>query len=230
MWALFERGGPVMYPLAILSVLTPSPLEEPANPLIPPNPAKAPWYFLWLQEIVTDTTVHIGGFTINGAFLGGVLLPGILVGLLTFWPWIDRSPRAAAGHRAALRFSASQDLPGLLRLEVKPFLADGRVREQRLDVWINGHQLQVIRLNSPEFPWHEIRVPRGKPVKFILTASDVIHGFYLPDYRVKMDAIPGRLTTLWVQPEKAGTYTIFCSVYCGDGHSKIGRASCRERV
>ena len=64
--------------VGILSVFVRSPLEEPANALITPNPAKAPWYFLWLQEIVTDTTVHIGSFTINGAFLGGVLLPGAL--------------------------------------------------------------------------------------------------------------------------------------------------------
>jgi quinol-cytochrome oxidoreductase complex cytochrome b subunit len=83
--------------VGILAVFVRSPLEEPANPLITPNPAKAPWYFLWLQEIVTDTTVHIGKFTINGAFLGGVLLPGALLTLLTVWPWLDRSPGSAAG-------------------------------------------------------------------------------------------------------------------------------------
>jgi cytochrome b-561 len=83
--------------ISILSALVRSPLEEAANALITPNPAKAPWYFLWLQEIVTDTTVHLGSFTINGAFLGGVVLPGLLIGLLTLWPWIDKSPAAAAG-------------------------------------------------------------------------------------------------------------------------------------
>ncbi len=83
--------------VSILAVFIRSPLEEPANPLVTPNPAKAPWYFLWLQEIVTDTTVHLGGFTINGAFLGGVILPAILVGLLLFWPWLDRSPASATG-------------------------------------------------------------------------------------------------------------------------------------
>jgi cytochrome b-561 len=83
--------------LSIMAALLRSPLEEAANPLVTPNPAKAPWYFLWLQEIVTLTTVRIGSFTLNGAFLGGVVLPGILVGLLTFWPWLDRSPSAAAG-------------------------------------------------------------------------------------------------------------------------------------
>lgn len=83
--------------LSILAALVRSPLEEAANPLVTPNPAKAPWYFLWLQEIVTDTTVRIGSFTVNGAFIGGVILPGLLVGLLTLWPWLDRSPAAAAG-------------------------------------------------------------------------------------------------------------------------------------
>lgn len=83
--------------VSILACFIPSPLEEPANPMITPNPAKAPWYFLWLQEIVTDTTLKFGSFTINGAFLGGVILPTILLGLLTFWPWLDRSPAAAAG-------------------------------------------------------------------------------------------------------------------------------------
>ncbi|HQX81700.1 MAG TPA: cytochrome b N-terminal domain-containing protein [Vicinamibacterales bacterium] len=84
--------------ISIASVFIASPLEEPANALITPNPAKAPWYFLWLQEIVTDTTIHLGNFTINGAFIGGVVLPGLLVGLLTAWPWLDRSPREVTGE------------------------------------------------------------------------------------------------------------------------------------
>ena len=84
--------------LSILASLVPSPLEEPANPLVTPNPAKAPWYFLWLQEIVTDTTIRIGSFTLNGAFVGGVVLPGLLIALLTVWPWLDRSPADASGR------------------------------------------------------------------------------------------------------------------------------------
>ncbi len=84
--------------VSILAVFVHSPLEEPANALVTPNPAKAPWYFLWLQEIVTDTTIKLGSFTVNGAFVGGVILPGILVALLAAWPWIDKSPAVAAGR------------------------------------------------------------------------------------------------------------------------------------
>jgi len=68
---------------------------------------------------------------------------------------------------------------------------------------------------------NEIRVPAGKPVKFLLSAVDVLHGFYLPDFRVKMDMIPGRVTTLWVEPDRPGSYQIFCTVYCGTGHSNM---------
>jgi quinol-cytochrome oxidoreductase complex cytochrome b subunit len=84
--------------LSMLAVFLRSPLEEPANALVTPNPAKAPWYFLWLQEIVTDTTFKIGSLTVNGAFIGGVVLPGLLIGVLTVWPWLDRSPPGTAGR------------------------------------------------------------------------------------------------------------------------------------
>jgi quinol-cytochrome oxidoreductase complex cytochrome b subunit len=75
----------------ILSIVFRAPLETAANPAVTPNPAKAPWYFLWLQEIVTITTVRLGSFTINGALIGGILLPGILLALGVWWPYRDKS-------------------------------------------------------------------------------------------------------------------------------------------
>lgn len=82
---------------SLLGLLIPAPLEEAANPAVTPNPAKAPWYFLWLQELVSILTFNIGDTTVDGAFLGGVLVPGILIGLLAMWPLLDKSPREAAG-------------------------------------------------------------------------------------------------------------------------------------
>lgn len=81
----------------ILSFVFKAPLEEPANPAVTPNPAKAPWYFLWLQEIVTDTTIPLGAFTINGAFIGGILLPTILIVLAVWWPYKDSSSINSVG-------------------------------------------------------------------------------------------------------------------------------------
>jgi len=74
-----------------------APLEGPANPSVTPNPAKAPWYFVWLQELVASTTIRLGRFTVSGALLGGILVPGILLALLAVWPFLDRSPHETEG-------------------------------------------------------------------------------------------------------------------------------------
>ena len=52
-----------------------------------------------------------------------------------------------------------------------------------------------------------------------ITSVDVNHSFYLPDFRVKEDAVPGRVNNLWFQPLKTGEYTIMCAEYCGLNHS-----------
>jgi quinol-cytochrome oxidoreductase complex cytochrome b subunit len=81
----------------LLTLIVRAPLEEAANPAVTPNPAKAPWYFLWLQELVTLTTIHIGSFTINGALIGGIILPGVLVLAAVLLPYFERSPLQSVG-------------------------------------------------------------------------------------------------------------------------------------
>jgi quinol-cytochrome oxidoreductase complex cytochrome b subunit len=81
----------------VLAMLFRAPLETAANPSVTPNPAKAPWYFLWLQEIVTDTTINLGALTINGALIGGILLPGLLLILAAWWPYHDKTGVTSVG-------------------------------------------------------------------------------------------------------------------------------------
>jgi cytochrome c oxidase subunit 2 len=59
----------------------------------------------------------------------------------------------------------------------------------------------------------------NKPVKMEIMSVDVNHSFYLPAFRVKEDAIPGRINHLWFQPEQEGNYVIECAEYCGLSHS-----------
>ena len=66
---------------------------------------------------------------------------------------------------------------------------------------------------------NELHVPVGRDTKLIMTSQDVIHSFYVPAFRVKMDVVPGRYTTMWFRPTKAGTYHLFCAQYCGTMHS-----------
>jgi cytochrome c oxidase subunit 2 len=68
---------------------------------------------------------------------------------------------------------------------------------------------------------NELHVPLGRAVKVTITSEDVLHSLYFPAFRTKMDAIPGRYTTLWFEASKVGTYHIFCAEYCGTNHSRM---------
>ncbi len=67
----------------------------------------------------------------------------------------------------------------------------------------------------------ELVVPLGKPVKLNITSIDVLHGFYLPAFRVKIDAVPKMKTYGWFFADKVGDYDIMCTVYCGTDHSQM---------
>ena len=66
---------------------------------------------------------------------------------------------------------------------------------------------------------NQLHVPTGRPVRITLGSEDVLHDFSIPAFRVKMDAVPGRLTTMWFEATAIGTYHIFCAEYCGTKHS-----------
>jgi cytochrome c oxidase subunit II len=65
----------------------------------------------------------------------------------------------------------------------------------------------------------KLYVPVGKPVLVNLVSLDVLHGFYLPAFRVKHDVVPNMKNYAWFVATKPGSYDLFCSVYCGTGHS-----------
>jgi cytochrome c oxidase subunit 2 len=71
---------------------------------------------------------------------------------------------------------------------------------------------------------NELHIPLGQSVKLTITSEDVLHSFYIPAFRAKMDAVPGRYTTSWFEATKTGQFHIFCTEYCGLDHSRmIGR-------
>lgn len=69
---------------------------------------------------------------------------------------------------------------------------------------------------------NELHVPMGRPIKLLMTSQDVIHSFFVPAFRMKMDVLPGRYTTQWFQATRLGRYHLFCSEYCGTDHADMG--------
>jgi len=68
---------------------------------------------------------------------------------------------------------------------------------------------------------NELVVPVGKPVKLLMSSKDVIHSFFVPNFRMKMDVIPNRYTVTWFQAQDQGDFNLFCTEYCGKGHSEM---------
>ena len=65
----------------------------------------------------------------------------------------------------------------------------------------------------------ELHVPLGRPVELIMTSQDVIHSFFVPEFRAKQDLLPGRYMSLWFTATRAGRFRLFCAEYCGTQHS-----------
>lgn len=76
---------------------------------------------------------------------------------------------------------------------------------------------------------NELVVPKGKPVKLIMTSDDVLHSFYVPAFRVKQDVLPKTYTSLWFEATEVGEFPVFCAEYCGLSHSgMIGKVRVLE--
>jgi len=68
---------------------------------------------------------------------------------------------------------------------------------------------------------NELHVPLGRAVKLVITSEDAIHSFFVPAFRIKKDAVPGRYNVAWFRATKVGSYHIFCAEYCGTEHSRM---------
>ena len=68
---------------------------------------------------------------------------------------------------------------------------------------------------------NQLHIPVNRPVNVALEAEDVIHSFFVPEFRVKQDAVPGMHINAWFQATRAGTYEIGCAELCGMGHYKM---------
>lgn len=91
------------------------------------------------------------------------------------------------------------------------------------EIYVVGKQwMWKIQHGTGQREINELHVPVGRKIKLTMTTEDVLHDFYIPAFRTKMDVIPGRYTTLWFEATKPGKYHLFCAEYCGLNHSGMG--------
>jgi cytochrome c oxidase subunit 2 len=89
---------------------------------------------------------------------------------------------------------------------------------------------RVVEVSAQQFAWSftypelkrtegELVLEVGEPVEVVLTSKDVIHSFWVPEFRMKQDAVPGIATRTYITPTKVGTYAVICTELCGLGHA-----------
>ena len=95
--------------------------------------------------------------------------------------------------------------------------------QDTLDIYVIGKQwMWKIQQPNGRREINELHVPTGRNIKLVLASEDVIHDFFVPAFRVKMDVVPGHYNTMWFRPTKPGRYHFFCSQYCGTNHAVMG--------
>jgi cytochrome c oxidase subunit 2 len=79
-----------------------------------------------------------------------------------------------------------------------------------------------MRYDDGRREFNVLHLRQNTPVRLVISSEDVIHSFFVPAFRLKQDAVPGRITSAWVNPTRAGTYRLYCAQYCGTAHAEMG--------
>ena len=103
------------------------------------------------------------------------------------------------------------------------YFNESRPPDNALDVYVVGKQwMWKLEHLGGQREINELHIPVGRAVRLTMTSEDAIHSFFVPAFRTKQDAVPGRYTTTWFTPTKVGKYHLFCAEYCGTNHSRMG--------
>ncbi len=156
-----------------------------------------------------------------------------LIGGLVFYFVLRYHHRARVDRSGPVFFSLPLELawtgiPLLLTLSIfvwgsKLFIEMRQPPPDALEVYVLGKQwMWEFQHADGRRELGELHVPVGRPVKLLMTSADVIHGFFVPAFRVKQDVLPGRYTTEWFEATAPGRYRLFCSQYCGTSHASMG--------
>jgi cytochrome c oxidase subunit II len=137
----------------------------------------------------------------------------------------DERPKAILGS-VALELTWTLIPLGIVMLvflwSAEIFFSMVRVPPGAMDVYVVGKRwMWKAQHMTGQREINELHVPVGVPVKITLASEDVIHSFFIPAFRMKRDAIPGRYQTMWFEATKPGRYHLFCAEYCGTKHSEM---------
>ena len=153
-----------------------------------------------------------------------VLIVGLMVGfIMSYRRRKGVSSEKTATHHTPLELTWTI-LPGILVVVIFYFGITGY-----LDMRTDPKDAREVLVTAQKWNWTftypngavagDLHVPVDEPVRLVMRSEDVLHSFFVPAFRTKMDVVPGRYTKMWFNANTPGTYQVFCTEYCGAKHS-----------
>ena len=156
-------------------------------------------------------------------FLGIVLVMAVFTWKYRRRPGVEAQKTAT--HNTALEITWSV-IPLILVIVI--FILGFQIYLDLQTPPANAYEVQV---SAQKWSWNftypngyidsDLHVPVDRPVRLVMQSEDVIHSLFVPAFRIKMDVVPGRYTKTWFRATQPGEYVIFCTEYCGTGHSDM---------
>jgi len=159
------------------------------------------------------------------AFFSALVIGLLVLFVIKYRRGAQRTHGEAPSHSTALEITWSV-IPGILVIII--FYLGVR---SYLTLTVPPPDAYEIRVTARMWSWSfaypnghidsELHVPVDTPVQLVLSSDDVIHSLYVPAFRAKKDAVPGRYNRMWFRATREGTFDLYCAAYCGTGHSQM---------
>lgn len=185
----------------------------------------------YLPENISETLTQFDVlfyviFWLSVAFFIGLLLFGIYFGIASRRKKPDQLATKQITHNVKLEVIWTV-IPTLIVMIIfwwgfKEYLVMRSTPPNAIEVYVSGKKwFWEFTYPNGKKTVDELVVPINQPVKLIMSSTDVLHSFFIPNLRVKRDVIPNRYTILSFEANKLGQYNVFCTEYCGDQHSSM---------
>ncbi len=213
---------------AVQHLLSSISLLAPEQPKLPDSP----WFMM--PASVSDANVSNVDDAYNALVYGSVVITVVIAAVMVYFAKRYRAgarsknelpPPGTLDHHTGLELAWS--VPPLLVVIVlfvwgfKSFVQMRTAPKDSYEVKVQGQKWNWIFTYPNGYNDNQLHVPAGRNVKLTISSVDVVHSLFLPAARLKMDAVPGRYTSLWFRADNPGNYPIFCAEYCGTDHSNM---------
>lgn len=220
----FSQGGLASLRFWAGQPAPPAPLADP--PKVPDAPG------FWMPNEASSFASGIDGTFSFLFWISAISLVGVAAAMIYFCGKYRATSREAnepaesqADHSNALEITWSV-IPlfiviGVFVVGFKQYVDLRTTPRTAYEVHATGQRWKW-GFEYPEGLTHpELHVPIGRNVRVMIQSVDVLHSLSIPEFRVKMDAVPGRYTELWFNATQEGTFPIYCTEYCGTAHSDM---------